>query len=162
MPSAALPIITVPYHIDEHLPGLDLALAAGRVVAADLPAGDRWGRLAVLYDAVAEAVAEAARRGPCPVVVSGDCTTSLGTMTGLQRASLDPGIIWLDAHGDVQTLETTTSGYLGGLPLRLLTGYRPELLAGRLGLRPAPCRRCGRPPCPDDHNGHADFGISFL
>ncbi len=42
----------------------------------------------------------------------------------------------LDAHGDVQTLETTTSGYLGGIPLRILVGYRPELLAGPLGLRP--------------------------
>ncbi len=62
--------------------------------------------------------------------------TSLGTVTGLQRAGLDPAIVWLDAHGDVQTLETTASGYLGGLPLRLLAGYRPELIATRLGLRP--------------------------
>src|SRR6266568_256497 len=38
----------------------------------------------------------------------------------------------LDAHGDVQTLETTTSGYLGGIPLRILVGYRPELPADRL------------------------------
>ncbi len=46
------------------------------------------------------------------------------------------GIVWLDAHSDVQTLETTASGYLGGLPLRLLIGYRPGLIAARLGLRP--------------------------
>jgi arginase family enzyme len=45
---------------------------------------------------------------------------------------------WFDAHGDVQTLETTASGYLGGLPLRLLVGYRPELIATGLGLRPVP------------------------
>jgi arginase len=38
----------------------------------------------------------------------------------------------------VQTLETTASGYLGGLPLRLLVGYRPELIASPLGLRPVP------------------------
>ena len=38
----------------------------------------------------------------------------------------------------MQTLETTASGYLGGLPLRLLTGYRPELIADALGLRPVP------------------------
>jgi arginase len=37
---------------------------------------------------------------------------------------------------DVQSLETTASGYLGGLPLRLLAGYRPELIARQLGLRP--------------------------
>ena len=63
---------------------------------------------------------------------------ALGTMAGLQRAGIDAGIAWLDAHGDLQTLETTTSGYLGGLPLRLLAGYRPELIAARLGLRAVP------------------------
>jgi arginase len=70
--------------------------------------------------------------------MSGDCNTSAGIMAGLQRAGADPAIVWFDAHGDVQTLETTTSGYLGGLALRLLTAYRPELIATRLGLRPVP------------------------
>ena len=74
-------------------------------------------------------------------MVSGDCTTSLATAAGLQQAGLSPGIVWLDAHGDVQTLETTTSGYLGGLPLRLLVGYRPELIAARIGLQPVPERQ---------------------
>jgi arginase len=95
----------------------------------------------VLYRRVADAVARAAADGTRPVVVSGDCTTSLGIVAGLQRAGLDPGIVWFDAHGDVQTPETTASGYLGGMPLRLLTGYRPELIAGPLGLRPVPERR---------------------
>ena len=62
-------------------------------------------------------------------------------MAGLQRAGAEAGIVWFDAHGDVQTLETTTSGYLGGLPLWLLTGYRPELIAVRLDLRPVPEQR---------------------
>jgi arginase len=70
--------------------------------------------------------------------MSGDCNTSAGIMAGLQRAGADPAIVWFDAHGDVQTLETTTSGYLGGLALRLLTAYRPELITARLGLRPVP------------------------
>jgi len=38
----------------------------------------------------------------------------------------------------VQTPETTSSGYLAGMSLRLLTGYRPELIASRLRLRPVP------------------------
>ena len=54
---------------------------------------------------------------------------------------IEAGIVWFDAHGDVQTLETTTSGYLGGLPLRLLVGYRPELIASRLGLHAVPERQ---------------------
>jgi len=135
-------VISVPYHLDEHLPGLDVPLRAGQEVAADLPGGDVWERLGALYSLASRAVAAAAGSGADPVVViSGDCTTALGTVAGLKRAGADPGIVWFDAHGDVQTLETTTSGYLGGLPLRLLTGYRPELIAAPLGLRPVPEQR---------------------
>jgi len=129
-------VILVPYHLDEFLPGLADSLPAAEVMAADLSAEDIWDRLAALYGVTAKRVAAAARRGSMPVVVSGDCTTALATLAGLQRAGTDAGIVWLDAHGDVQTLETTVSGYLGGLPLRLLAGYRPELIAAGLGLRP--------------------------
>lgn len=134
-------VITVPYHLDEHLPGLRLPLGGDGIIQADLPPGGAWVRLAVLYEAVARAAAEAAAGGEVPVVVSGDCTTALGTVAGLQRSGTDVALVWFDAHGDVQTLETTTSGYLGGLPLRLLLGYRPELMGARLGLRPVAERR---------------------
>lgn len=129
-------MLRVPYHLDEHLPELDLPLVADDVIEADLPPGDAWTRLAALLAPVAEAVSVAAGRGDRAVVVSGDCMTALGTMAGLQRAGLEPGIVWFDAHGDVQTVETTTSGYLSGMSLRLLLGYRTELIASRLGLRP--------------------------
>ena len=134
-------VIAVPYHLDEYLPDLDLPCEPAEVVTAQFPPGDPWERLAVLYEEVARAVtaallANTGGLGGCPVVLTGDCNTSAGVMAGLQRAGVDPAIVWFDAHGDVQTLETTTSGYLGGLALRLLTGYRPELIAARLGLRP--------------------------
>ena len=135
---SVMTVIGVPWHLDEYLPGLDVPLAADTVIRPDLPPGDVWGRLAALYSRLADAVAGTAGLGARPVVVSGDCPTALGIMAGLQRAGIDAGIVWLDAHGDLQTLETTTSGYLGGLPLRLLAGYRPELIARRLGLRAVP------------------------
>ncbi|MFC7546473.1 arginase family protein [Plantactinospora sp. GCM10030261] len=131
-------ILVAPYHLDEHLPELDLLLPPGtaaETVVPDLPAGDAWRRLGDLYDAVARAVDRDARAGAAPTVVSGDCMVSLGVLAGLQRAGLDPAVVWFDAHGDVQTLETTTSGYLGGIPLRIMTGYRPDLISERLGLR---------------------------
>lgn len=139
-------VLRVPYHLDEYLPDLDLPLDAARfsparTITAELPPGDPWARLAALYRLVADVVADTAGHGANPVVVSGDCTTSLGIVAGLQRAGLDPGIVWFDAHGDVQTPETTASGYLGGMPLRLLAGYRPGLIATALGLRPVPERR---------------------
>jgi arginase len=129
--------ILVPYHLDEHLPDLDVPASADLTVTADLPSGDPWRRLLHLYEPVAAAVSTADR----PAVLSGDCLVSLGVVAGLQRAGLDPGIVWFDAHGDVQTLETTSSGYLGGMPLRILAGYRPELIANGLGLRPVPEER---------------------
>src|SRR5215472_19234574 len=134
-------VIQVPYHLDEYLPDLDMPLPPDTVITADLPDGDVWGRLSALYSGLAAAVASEAGRGERPVVLSGVCTTALGTVAGVQRAGVDAGIVWFDAHGDVQTLETTSSGYLGGLPLRLLLGYRPELIAARLGLRPVAERR---------------------
>jgi arginase len=131
-------VIAVPYHLDEYLPDLDLVLRPDELITEELLGDGAWGRLGALYSAVAGAVSASSTNGAFPIVVSGDCCTSLGTIAGLQAAGGTVGIVWFDAHGDVQTPETTSSGYLGGMPLRLLTGYRPELIAARLGLRPVP------------------------
>ncbi|QIS07923.1 arginase family protein [Nocardia brasiliensis] len=126
----------MPYHLDERLPELDVPIDPDAVLTTQLPEhASPWERMAVLYEEVAQRVARSALLGERPVVASGDCTTALGVVTGLQRAGIDPAIVWFDAHGDVQTLETSASGYLGGFPLRLLVGYRRELLADRIGLR---------------------------
>jgi arginase len=132
-------VIGVPYHLDEYLPDLDLTPEPAALITPELPDGEIWPRLAVLYTAVARAVTRGRADDGRPVVVaSGDCLTALGTVAGLQAAGDDPAVVWFDAHGDVQTPETTSSGYLAGMSLRLLTGYRPELIASRLGLRPVP------------------------
>jgi arginase len=94
--------------------------------------------MAALYDRVADVVAGAG--GPV-LVMSGDCTTGLGVLAGLQRAGLDPGIVWLDAHADFHTEATTTSGYLGGLPLALAVGVGTPTLPDLLRLRPVPQER---------------------
>jgi len=124
--------VVVPFHQDERLPAGDLPVDADVTVAPELPAGDVWTRLAALYEAVAVAVAG----GDRPLVVSGDCLVSAGVLAGTQRAGHDPAVVWFDAHGDVHTLESSTSGYLGGLSLRLLLGAHRELLADRIGLTP--------------------------
>lgn len=131
-------VIAVPYFLDEHTPDLDLVLRPDQMITPELPDGGAWDRLAALYAPVARAVAADCAGGGCPVVACGDCCTALGIVAGLQAADSTVGIVWLDAHGDLQTPETTTSGFLGGMPLRLLTGYRPELIAAALGLRPVP------------------------
>jgi len=132
-------IISVPYHLDELLADLKRSLpddVDAAEVTVRLPDADVWARLGALYEAVADSVERATRADSVPVVVSGDCTVSIGMTAGLQRAGIDPAIVWIDAHGDLQTLETTPSGYLGGMALQVLLGYRPDLVAERLGLRP--------------------------
>ncbi|MCI2419092.1 arginase family protein [Saccharopolyspora sp. K220] len=132
-------VVLVPYHLDERLPESGIPLPhADATVTMPLPDGDVWQRLSTLYPAVAREVAQIAGRGELPTVVSGDCMVSLAVLAGLQQAGTDASIVWFDAHGDVQTLETTESGYIGGMPLRIMVGYRPELLADHLGLRPLP------------------------
>ncbi|MGY1698013.1 MULTISPECIES: arginase family protein [unclassified Geodermatophilus] len=128
----------VPYHLDERLPGLVTGFPVDRELTAQLPPGTPWQRMAVLYGHVAEEVAAAPTR---PLVVSGDCTTGLGVLTGLQRAGRDPGIVWFDAHADFHTEATTTSGYLGGMPLALAAGVGTPTLPDALGLRPVPPSR---------------------
>jgi arginase len=47
---------------------------------------------------------------------------------------VDVGVVWLDAHGDVHTVESSTSGYPGGMPLRILSGHRPARYPVPVGL----------------------------
>jgi arginase len=129
-------VIAVPFHLDEHLPDLEFPLRAERTIAPALPPGTPWERMAVLHEATATAIAEEAGAGRVPVVLSGDCTTALGVVAGLQRAGRAPRVVWFDAHGDVQTPETSASGYLGGFPVRQLVGGADRTLPGRLGLQP--------------------------
>jgi len=128
--------VAVPYHLDERLAAFDLGVPVDHEVAVELPTGDAWHRMSALYEQVARVVV--GYRDRVPVVVSGDCTTSLGVLTGLQRGGHEAGIVWFDAHADFHTQDTTTSGYLGGLPLALATGVGALTLPGALGLHPVP------------------------
>ena len=129
--------ITAPYHLDELLPRFRWPADPGRVLTPDLPEGSTWERLAALYEPVADEVSESAAEGPV-LVLSGDCTTALATVAGLQRAVADPdrlAIVWFDGHGDLQHPDTTTSGYLGGMGLRMLLGEGDRTVIDRLGLK---------------------------
>lgn len=138
-------VIMVPYHQDKRLSDdqIPLPVAGGvRLVDPELPNSDIWRRLAALDGAAADQIAADVRAGGPTTVVSGDCLIAMAALAGAQRAGVHPGIVWFDAHGDVHTLDTTTSGYLGGLSLRLVLGAHPELLARPLGVQPVAEARC--------------------
>jgi len=128
-------VLAVPYHLDERLGFFDVGVLAEGQITAELGSGTAWQRMAVLYEQVADAIA--GQSAP-PLVLSGDCTTSLAVLAGLQRAGHDLGVVWFDAHADFHTEATTTSGYLGGMPLALAAGVGTPTLPDLLGLRPVP------------------------
>lgn len=74
-----------------------------------------------LYREIARRVRRARAAGAMPVVISGNCGAALGATAGLD-ASASLGIVWLDAHGDFNTPETSRSGFLDGMALAMLTG----------------------------------------
>lgn len=132
-------VILLPFHQDVRLDDAAIQLPAGveaTVVDPALLDGDsQWPRLGALYEVLADAVERGAHDGGLRAVVVGDCLASLGTLAGLQRAAHDPSIVWFDAHGDIHTFASSTSKYLGGMPLRMMLGGDPERLTGPLGIR---------------------------
>ncbi len=86
---------------------------------------------------VADAVTDAP--AAAPVVLAGNCGASVGVMAAHARAGRRVGVLWLDAHGDLQTPDTTASGFFDGMALALLTGrcWRP-LAATLPGFAPVP------------------------
>lgn len=123
---SAVSLIQVPYHLGRES-GSGLGVP---VLAAELGGGgtvvERAGRYrsesAACFDVVRELVPHvraAAASGALPVVLAGNCHSSLGTVAALDG---DVGVVWLDAHADFNTPETTESGFLDGMALALLTG----------------------------------------
>ncbi len=124
-------VLVAPWHLDDHIPAFPVP-AGAELACPRLPAGSQLQRMTRLNQAVADSMAQAAR----PLLLSGDCTTAIGAVAGLQRRHGEIAVVWLDGHGDFNTPATTITGYLGGMPLAELTGRAPQLMCGPLQLRP--------------------------
>jgi arginase len=74
---------------------------------------------------VAAEVKKVVKAGSFPIVLSGDHSTAIGTITGLKMAYPDKrlGVIWIDAHADLHSPYTTPSGNVHGMPLAALLGF---------------------------------------
>jgi arginase len=72
---------------------------------------------------VADEVAAARADGAFPLVLSGNCNSALGTVTGMRRNGRHgAAVCWFDAHADANTPETSPSGFLDGMGVAMLTG----------------------------------------
>jgi arginase len=86
---------------------------------------------------LAEKVRGATGRRDFPLVLAGNCISCIGTLAGL--GDPPPAIIWLDAHGDFNTPESTISGFLDGMALATAVGRCWGKLAATVpGFRPVP------------------------
>ena len=111
------------------------------VVEVAVPFPLEVGTSFALHGILSDRVGATVAAGAFPLVLAGNCSTSLGTVSGIRAGtpndSRDVGVIWLDAHADFNTPETTTSGFLDGTSLAALTGQCWRALAGSIpGFRP--------------------------
>ena len=95
--------------------------------------GDDWKAVHNVCKRLAQRVEGIVARGDFPVVLGGDHSCAIGTWKGIARGARNRGalgLIWIDAHMDAHTPETTPSGMLHGMPLACLLGYGKPLLTG--------------------------------
>ncbi|MBW0768426.1 arginase [Mammaliicoccus lentus] len=75
-----------------------------------------------------ESVNETVEKGHFPLILGGDHSLSIGSIAGISKHYENLGVIWYDAHGDLNTLESSPSGNIHGMPLRALIGEGDEAL----------------------------------
>lgn len=89
---------------------------------------DQEGKLRNLKEVVAvnkqlaEYVDEQLKQKRFPLVLGGDHSIAIGTLAGVSNHYKNLGVIWYDAHGDINTMETTPSGNIHGMPLAVSLG----------------------------------------
>jgi arginase len=120
--------------LDDRLAGLGLDCSDWGNVETVIPEataeGDPRARfLSQIKDAcerIARRVAATTGDGYVPIVLGGDHSIALGTLGGLAAAHGPGAVLWFDAHGDLNTPETSPSGNVHGMPLAAALGVASE------------------------------------
>lgn len=87
------------------------------------------------YDVVVDAntklafkVYDSISKGNFPLILGGDHSLGLGSIAGVSKHIKNIGVVWIDAHGDMNTHETTLTGNIHGMPLAASMGKGPDKL----------------------------------
>ena len=159
MQQSTVVVIGAPLDLGAGRRGVDMGVSAlrfaglGEKIGALGYAVEDWGNIAVeqpervssgprrsrylpqIADAcvrLAELVDEAISAGKLPLVIGGDHSVAVGTISGvskgLKRKKKSAGVIWIDAHADMNTPQTSPSGNVHGMPLACVIGMGPKAL----------------------------------
>jgi arginase len=109
-----------------------------------LPEGPRHAKylpqIAATCLRLANMVERVADEGKAPLVMGGDHSIAIGTVAGMahffRKKKKRIGLLWIDAHADMNTPQTSPSGNVHGMPLACCIGLGPEELANLLGFSP--------------------------
>jgi len=85
---------------------------------------------------LANVVDKIVKSGSFPLVLGGDHSIAIGTLAGVSKHYQNLGVIWYDAHGDLNTAETSPSGNIHGMPLAASLGLGHRLLKNVGGYSP--------------------------
>jgi len=134
-------------NICSRLHELGLSASWTETIRPDTSADDtRLQAVASVCTRLSQQVHGVALRGKLPVVIGGDHSCAIGTWKGMAsalRPSGPLGLIWIDAHMDAHTPQTTPSGALHGMPLACLLGFGAQQLTElNKGLRLLPQHVC--------------------
>src|ERR1700691_6103947 len=113
-------------------------------IAETRTSGDKSARylteIAETCTRTAEAVVKTLEDGMTPLVLGGDHSLAAGSVSGVaefyRRQGQKIGLIWIDAHSDIHTPDTSPSGNVHGMPLAALLGLGPEPLSNLFGYSP--------------------------
>jgi arginase len=99
------------------------------------------GEIAEACKDLAEAVQKSLEEHMLPLVLGGDHSIAVGSVSGVaahfrKEEKKQVGFIWLDAHGDMNTPESSPSGNVHGMPLASIMGYGPPELVELMGFKP--------------------------
>ena len=97
-------------------------------------------QIAEICTRTADAVVKTLEEGMTPLVLGGDHSIAAGSISGVsefyRRRNQNIGVVWIDAHSDINTPETSPSGNVHGMPLAALLGLGPETLGNIYGYSP--------------------------
>ncbi len=96
--------------------------------------------IAATCKGLAEMISKTLDEDQIPLVLGGDHSIAAGTVAGVashfKKKSKSIGVIWLDAHGDMNTPDSSPSGNVHGMPLASIMGYGPPELTELAGAKP--------------------------